>query len=104
MEITPIYKRVIGLDVHQAKISACALIEQADGTVRVEHREFGAFKRDRRALALWAKGHCPEVVVMEKYGYLLEESVCRTGERRYRRMGGQCPSCQECSRAQDRCR
>jgi transposase len=68
MEITPIYKRVIGLDVHQAKISACALIEQADGTVRVEHREFGAFKRDRRALALWAKGHCPEVVVMQSTG------------------------------------
>ena len=68
MEINPIYKRVVGLDVHQAKISACAVAEQADGTVTVEHREFGAFKRDRRALALWAKGHCPDVVVMESTG------------------------------------
>ena len=68
MEIAPIYKRVIGLDVHQAKISACALAEQADGTVTVAHREFGAFKRDRRALAQWAREFGPDVVVMESTG------------------------------------
>lgn len=68
MEITPIYKRVIGLDVHQAKISACAVIEQVDGVLTVEHREFGAFKRDRRALAQWAREWCPDIVVMESTG------------------------------------
>ena len=68
MEITPIYKRVIGLDVHQAKISACAVIEHADGTLTVEHREFGGFKRDRRTLAAWACEVEPEVVVMESTG------------------------------------
>ncbi len=68
MEIAPMYKRVIGLDVHQAKISACAVIEQADGTIAVEHQEFGAFKRDRRALAQWARDYCPDVVVMESTG------------------------------------
>lgn len=68
MDIIPIYPRVIGLDVHQAKISACAIAEQADGTVTVEHREFGAFKRDRRALAEWAKAFGPTVVVMERTG------------------------------------
>lgn len=68
MEITPIYKRVIGLDVHQAKISACAVAEQADGSVTVEHQEFGAFKRDRRALAHWAKERRPDIVVMESTG------------------------------------
>jgi len=68
MEITPIYKRVIGLDVHQAKISACVVAEQADGSVTVEHQEFGAFKRDRRALAQWAKAHGPDMVVMESTG------------------------------------
>jgi len=68
MEIAPIYKRVIGLDVHQAKISACAVAEQADGTLAVEQREFGAFKRDRRALAQWAGEFGPEVVVMESTG------------------------------------
>jgi transposase len=68
MELTPIYKRVIGLDVHQAQISACALIEQADGTLAVERREFGGFKRDRKALAEWARSLAPEVVVMESTG------------------------------------
>ena len=68
MELTPIYKRVIGLDVHQAQISGCAIMEQADGTVAVERREFGGFKRDRRALAEWAGSIGPDVVVMESTG------------------------------------
>lgn len=68
MEIKPIYKRVMGLDVHQNKISACALIEQSDGTVTVEMREFGSFKRDRRALAEWVRDIAPDVVVMESTG------------------------------------
>ena len=68
MELTTIYKRVIGLDVHQAKISACALVQQPDGTTIVEQREFGAFKRDRRALAQWTRSLEPEVVVMESTG------------------------------------
>ena len=68
MELKPMYQRVIGLDVHQAKISACALAQQPDGTVTVEQREFGAFKRDRKALAQWAREFAPEVVVMESTG------------------------------------
>jgi hypothetical protein len=35
MELTPIYKRVIGPDVHQAQISGYAIMEQADGTVAI---------------------------------------------------------------------
>lgn len=42
--------------------------KQADGTVTVQHQEFGGFKRDRRALAEWAKTFNPEVVVMESTG------------------------------------
>lgn len=68
MELTPIYKRVIGLDVHQAQISGCAIVEQADGTVTVERREFGGFKRDRLALAQWAHSIGPDVVAMESTG------------------------------------
>lgn len=52
MELVALHKRVIGLDVHQAQISACAIIEEGDGTTRIEQRQFGAFKRDRRALAV----------------------------------------------------
>ncbi len=68
MELTPMHKRVIALDVHQSKITACSIIEQDDGLVQVDKREFGAFKRDRRALAQWAREVAPEVVVMESTG------------------------------------
>jgi transposase len=68
MELEPLHKRVIGLDVHQAQITACALIEEADGTTRIEQRQFGAFKRDRRELAKWARALYPDQVVMESTG------------------------------------
>ena len=53
MELMGLYKRVIGLDIHQAQITACALIEESDGNSRIEQRQFGGFKRDRRELADW---------------------------------------------------
>lgn len=68
MELTTIYPRVIGLDVHQAQITACAIIQETDGTTRVEQRQFGAFKRDRRELAEWAALLKPDQVVMESTG------------------------------------
>ena len=54
MELTALYQRVIGLDIHQAQIIACALIEQADGSVHIEQRQFDAFEKDRCELASWA--------------------------------------------------
>lgn len=68
MELVTMYKRVIGLDVHQAQITACALIEETDGTTRIEQRQFGGFKRDRRELAAWAASLKPDQVVMESTG------------------------------------
>ncbi len=68
MELVPIHKRVIGLDVHQAQITACAILEEADGETRIEQRQFGAFKKDRRALAAWAAALNPDEVVMESTG------------------------------------
>ena len=68
MELTALYQRVIGLDVHQAKITACAIVEHNDGEIEIIEREFGAFKRDRRALAEWARELAPERVVMESTG------------------------------------
>ena len=68
MELAALYKRVIGLDIHQAQITACALIEQADGSTRIEQRQFGAFKKDRRALASWVTQLRPDEVVMESTG------------------------------------
>lgn len=68
IELTPIFKSAVGLDIHQAKITACAIIEQEDGTYEVIFKEFGGFKRDRRALAIWLETLNPEVVVMESTG------------------------------------
>jgi transposase len=68
MELVALYKRVIGLDIHQAQITACALIEEADGSTHIEQRQFGAFKRDRRELASWVAGLRPDEVVMESTG------------------------------------
>ena len=68
MELIALYKRVIGLDIHQAQITACALIEEADGSTRIEQRQFGGFKRDHRELAAWVAGLHPDEVVMESTG------------------------------------
>jgi transposase len=68
MELSPMYKRVIALDVHQTKITACAVVEHDDGQLEIIKRDFGPFKRDRRALAQWALEIKPEVVVMESTG------------------------------------
>jgi transposase len=68
MELVALYKRVIGLDIHQAQVTACALIEEADGGMRIEQRQFGAFKRDRRELANWVASLHPDEVVMESTG------------------------------------
>ncbi len=42
MERMALYKRVIGLDVHQAQMTACALIEETDGTIRVKQKASNA--------------------------------------------------------------
>jgi transposase len=34
MELVPIHKRVIGLDIHQAQITACAITEESGGETR----------------------------------------------------------------------
>ena len=68
MELTPIDRRVVALDVHQAKLTVCALFENAEGEAQVELREFRGFKRDRRAMAEWVASFAPEVVVMESTG------------------------------------
>jgi transposase len=68
MELPALFNAVIGLDVHQAQITACALITEPDGTTRIEQRQFGAYKRDRRALAEWAASLKPDEVVMESTG------------------------------------
>lgn len=68
MDLAPLYRCVAALDVHQAKLTVCILHEEADGELRVELREFGGFKRDRRDMACWVASFAPESVVMESTG------------------------------------
>ncbi|MBU2740027.1 MULTISPECIES: IS110 family transposase [Acidithiobacillus] len=68
MELQPIFQRVIGLDIHQAQVTACAIVADPDGQIHVERRQFGAFKKDRRALAEWCLSFQPDEVVMESTG------------------------------------
>jgi len=68
MELTAVYRCVAALDVHQAKLTVCILYENDAGEVVTEVREFGGFKRDRRAMAEWVASFQPELVVMESTG------------------------------------
>jgi len=68
MEFTAIYQCVAALDVHQAKLTVCILHVDEAGQVITELKEFGGFKKDRRAMAKWVASFCPDVVVMESTG------------------------------------
>jgi len=58
------YKRVVGRDVHRAKITVGAITEDDAGQTSVELAVFGGFKRDRQAMVQWATAHDAEMVVM----------------------------------------
>lgn len=68
MELEPIFRCVAALDVHQAKLTVCVLYEDEAGETQMELKEFGGFKRDRRAMAEWVASFRPEQVVMESTG------------------------------------
>jgi hypothetical protein len=44
MELNPIYRNAIGLDVHQKQVTACLIAEQADGSIHSETVTFGTFR------------------------------------------------------------
>lgn len=82
MELEAIYDRAM----------ACAMIQEPDGGTRVEQRRFGAFKRDRQALAQRAATLVPDEVVMEGK-HLLEESLCCARGHEAPRQGYGCAAC-----------
>jgi len=66
--IEPVIKRVAGLDVHKMVVVGTVLLEHEDGSLQHETKEFGTFKRERRKLCQWLKGHDVELIVMESTG------------------------------------
>jgi transposase len=66
--LSPLHRRVAGIDVHRMLHVVSVLIEQPDGSVVKHRREFGGFKRDCRALAAWLAELQVQLVVMESTG------------------------------------
>jgi len=63
-----LHRRVAGIDVHRMLHVVTVLIEQPDGSMQRQTREFGGFRRDCRALAAWLAELHVELVVMESTG------------------------------------
>ena len=63
-----LHRRVAGIDVHRMLHVVTVLIEQDDGSMQRQAREFGGFRRDCRALAEWLHELKVELVVMESTG------------------------------------
>lgn len=66
--LSPLYRRVAGIDVRKMLHVVTVIIEHPDGTIEQQSREFGGFKRDCRALTNWLLEVNVELVVMESTG------------------------------------
>jgi hypothetical protein len=60
MEPVATHKRITGLGVHQKRITVCALIGDADESMRIERRQFETPKRNLREMAGWTEDRCGE--------------------------------------------
>ena len=47
MDLIPICRSAVGMDVHLNMIEVCAIVEDASGEAPVHRRRFGGFRRDR---------------------------------------------------------
>jgi transposase len=66
--ITPIVKRCAGLDVHKMVVMVTVLLEQDDGSITEELRQFGTFRKHRRQMVRWLKRMDVQLAVMESTG------------------------------------
>jgi transposase len=68
MDIQPLYRCAVRIDVHCSVIAVCVILQEAGSEPQVHHRQFGGFRRDRREMAMWIAGFSPDIVVMESTG------------------------------------
>ena len=66
--LSPLHRRVAGIDVHRMLHVVTVLIEESDGTISKHQKKFGGFKRDMKAMAAWLYELRVELVVMESTG------------------------------------
>ena len=50
--LQPLHQRVAGIDVHRMMHAVTVLVEQADGSIERETRQFGGFRRNCRVMAV----------------------------------------------------
>jgi len=63
--LSPLHRRVAGIDVHRMLHVITVLVENEDGTIIKYQQSFGGFKRDMMAMALWLLELQVDLVVME---------------------------------------
>ena len=68
MDIQPIFRCAVGMDIPLAIIHLCVILQEPGCESAVYRRQFGTFQRDRRAMAEWSAGFAPHTVVMESTG------------------------------------
>jgi len=66
--LSPLHRRVAGIDVHRLLHVITVLIENEDGTISKHQRSFGGFKRDMKAMVFWLLELQVDLVVMESTG------------------------------------
>jgi transposase len=66
--LSPLHKRVAGIDVHRMLHVVTVLLEQEDGSILKYAKEFGGFKRDMKAMVAWLAELQVQLVVMESTG------------------------------------
>ena len=66
--LSPLYRRVAGVDVHRMLHVVTALVEEEDGTIKQHSQDFGGSRRDCRALAALLVELRVELVVLESTG------------------------------------
>ncbi len=75
--LPPLFKRSAGLDVHQKSVVACILIENEQGIVSEQIKEFTTYPHELQKLADWLMAEKVEITVMESTGcyWLRHEAV-----------------------------
>lgn len=69
MDIQPVYRCSVGIDVHLKLLVVCVIIQHEEGQEpEIHQRQFGGFRRDRREMAKWIAQFNPDIVVMESTG------------------------------------
>ena len=95
-----LHRRVAGIDVHRMLHVVTVLIEQPDGSMQRQAREFGGFRRDCVALAAWLVELGVALVVMESTGLYWKSVSAHLENAGVRGLGGQRPLDQICAGAQ----